>query len=270
MATGTALRAVNMDDPETVDVIDAPVQTTTHIQLIGSEGEVQEYTGTGIEYAVIDGDTVVMGGTITEVESSLGDTLHYHITGLNHDAATIYDYFVTNDNQALLNFYFSGNDRLNGSSSADTINGYSGSDIIKGGGGADKINGGTGADKLYGGTGKDTLIGGSSADKFIFDATPAASHADVITDFSRAQLDKIQLDNADFAIGTSLTSGEFRAATNISANGGATKADHRILYDTDSGKLYYDADGSGTAHDPVLVATLSNKAALVVSDFQVI
>jgi hypothetical protein len=40
-----------------------------------------------------------------------------------------------------------------------------------------------------------------------------------------------------------------------------------ILYETDDGKTYFDADGTGLNFDPHLVTTLANKAALKASDF---
>jgi hypothetical protein len=55
--------------------------------------------------------------------------------------------------------------------------------------------------------------------------------------------------------GGSLAKAEFYSKS------GATKAhdaSDRIIYDTDTGKLFYDDDGKG-GHDSVLFAVLSNK-----------
>lgn len=92
-----------------------------------------------------------------------------------------------------------GNDTLYGGAGADTLEGGAGDDILFGGGGHDLLRGGTGddvldggggRDTLSGGSGNDTLTGGSGADRFIFSR---GSGADLITDFSVAQGDILQL-----------------------------------------------------------------------------
>jgi Ca2+-binding RTX toxin-like protein len=62
--------------------------------------------------------------------------------------------------------------------------------------GANTLHGWGGNDVLRGGAGKDMLTGGAGADRFVFIASGdsmVGAHADRITDFSRAQLDKIDL-----------------------------------------------------------------------------
>ena len=46
----------------------------------------------------------------------------------------------------------------------------------------------------------------------------------------------------------------------------AATADQRIIYNTDTGKLYFDIDGAG-GEDAVLLARLTNHAALGLADF---
>lgn len=66
---------------------------------------------------------------------------------------------------------------------------------------ADKLSGGAGNDTLIGGLGKDTLTGGVGADLFQFNAVNetaiTSKNADVITDFSASQKDKIDLSSID-------------------------------------------------------------------------
>ncbi|SCY24453.1 calcium-binding protein [Paracoccus tibetensis] len=95
----------------------------------------------------------------------------------------------------------SGNDRLDGSSGADTLEGGSGNDTMLGGDGNDVLRGGSGIDLITGGLGRDVMTGGLGADRFIF-TSPAqsvisATTRDVITDFSRADGDRIDLSGID-------------------------------------------------------------------------
>ena len=56
------------------------------------------------------------------------------------------------------------------------------------------VNGGVGNDTVIGGLGKDTITGGTGTDIFDFNAlleSVVGVNRDIITDFSTAQLDKI-------------------------------------------------------------------------------
>jgi Ca2+-binding RTX toxin-like protein len=167
--------------------------------------------------------------------------------------------------------------------SGDTLNGLNGDDILYGntnsGGqtdilyglsGNDTLFGQDGADILQGGLGNDKLHGGADADRFrfAFEETKdlTAYGVDQILDFSSG--DKIDLDDALFdGIGTSTTG---LLATAFKAGLNNIDADDRIIYDQSTGKLYYDADGSGTAHGLILFADFVDGTVLGVSDFSVI
>ncbi len=149
------------------------------------------------------------------------------------------------------------NDKLSGDGNANSLGGGNGNDILSGKGGNDT---------LAGGAGKDALEGGAGKDRFVFDTALAASNFDTIKDFKPKQ-DKLALDDTIFAvIGTKLDKAEFYAKA------GATKAhdaDDRIVYDSKSGKLYYDDDGKG-GHAAVQFATLSGHPSLAVADFLIV
>ncbi|MGO4834610.1 calcium-binding protein, partial [Rhizobiaceae sp. 2RAB30] len=154
---------------------------------------------------------------------------------------------------------------LTGNELAQQIFGNNGTNKLAGGGGNDALNGAGGNDALYGGTGNDTLTGGSGNDYFVFNtALNSWSNVDRITDFNVAA-DTIQLDNAVMAAlgatGT-LAAGKFWNST----AGAAHDADDRIIYDTDSGMLFYDADGSGSRYSGVHFATLAPNLALTNAD----
>jgi Ca2+-binding RTX toxin-like protein len=110
---------------------------------------------------------------------------------------------------ALGDIYISIED-VNGSQAADTLfgngavnllNGYNGDDTIDGGAGHDLLDGGAGNDLLHGGSAMDQLTGGAGADSFIFVTTTespsTAAGRDLITDFSHAQGDRIDLSLID-------------------------------------------------------------------------
>ncbi len=132
---------------------------------------------------------------------------------------------------------------------------------------ADTIKAREGEERIDGGLGKDKLTGKAGADQFVFSTKLGPSNVDVITDFKPVQGDTIGLDRDIFKkIGAALEAKEFWA------DKGATKAhdrNDRIIYDTKSGKLYYDDDGKG-GHAAVHFATLSGKPVLDVGDFAIV
>jgi Ca2+-binding RTX toxin-like protein len=164
-----------------------------------------------------------------------------------------------------------GNDVLRGNSLANAVYGDAGADYLLGGAGADKLVGGLGADTLVGGAGRDSLTGGAGNDTFRFNtALSAATNVDTISDFANARgnNDVIELENAIFkklgATGA-LSASLFKA----NAAGTATDANDYIVYETGTGKLFYDADGSGAGRAEQF-ALLSAKPALTAADFFVI
>jgi Ca2+-binding RTX toxin-like protein len=155
---------------------------------------------------------------------------------------------------------------VSGGAGRDTITGDGATNRLAGNGGGDSIDGAGGNDVLWGGYGPDTLTGGSGRDFFVFDVAPGAAHADRITDFTPGR-DKIRLDDAIFgAVNNTLNADEFYAAA------GATRAhdktDH-IIYDTLTGRLYYDADAKGGA-GARLFATLEGKPVIDAHNFEIV
>ena len=90
---------------------------------------------------------------------------------------------------------------------------------------------------------------------------------DAIKDF-RVVDDTIHLDNAAF---TKVGANGWLKSSAFWANntGKAHDSSDRIIYDKDSGVLYYDADGTGKAGG-VAFATISKNLALTYKDFYVI
>jgi Ca2+-binding RTX toxin-like protein len=152
-----------------------------------------------------------------------------------------------------------------GNGLANNLTGNSGNNSLSGGLANDTLIGGLGNDFLNGGVGMDVLTGGGGTDSFVFNTALSATNIDRITDFARGS-DKILLDNAIFSAiaGVSLTAAGFAA----NAAGAATTAAHRIIYETDTGKLFYDSNGSAAGGN-VQFATLTPGLALSHTDFSV-
>ncbi|WP_201834504.1 beta strand repeat-containing protein [Microvirga zambiensis] len=164
-----------------------------------------------------------------------------------------------------------GDDRVSGGSGNDTVNGGSGNDEVYGDAGNDTVYGSSGHDTIYGGTGNDVLFGNAGRDIFVFDTRlNAGGNLDTIRDFDVAD-DSIWLDNAVFTqlgAGTSarpvqLQSGFFTIGTR------ALDADDHLIYDSATGLLSYDADGSGFGA-AVAFAQLKKNLVLTYKDFFVV
>lgn len=115
------------------------------------------------------------------------------------------------------------------------------------------IAGNAGANRLNGGAGKDMLTGLAGADAFLFDTAlntaaggdwaslGASANVDYITDFDAA--DRFELDVDVFsALGLGVLS-----ANAFVIGTGAADANDRIIYNSATGALLYDADGVGGA-----------------------
>lgn len=160
-----------------------------------------------------------------------------------------------------------GDDLITGSTGDDLLNGGVGSDRMIGSSGNDILQGGTGNDSLNGGAGKDLMIGGIGTDRYVFSTAIGAGNEDQINGFSSVD-DTIALENAIF---TSFTSTGAIQAGNFVAAAGATPvdADDFLLYDSATGALSYDADGSGSGA-AIAFASLNGSPALTAADFVVI
>jgi Ca2+-binding RTX toxin-like protein len=198
--------------------------------------------GADIMYGVSGDDTYF-------VDNALDDVIE-QVNGGNDTVITNASYTLgTGDYVEFLRTYGSATTNainLGGNEFANTIFANSASNIVNGGGGGDV---------LWGGAGNDT---------FRFDTALGADNVDRILDFNTAA-DTIALDNAVFstlALG-GLSAGAFRVGT------AAADADDRIIYNSTTGALIYDSNGSGT-NGAVQFATLASGLALTSGDFVVV
>ncbi|MGO4831043.1 beta strand repeat-containing protein, partial [Rhizobiaceae sp. 2RAB30] len=149
------------------------------------------------------------------------------------------------------------------SSTATTALNLAGNEI------AQTIVGNAGKNVISGMGGNDTLTGGAGADYFDFRAPlNPTTNVDRITDFNVAA-DTIRLENAVMtglgAVVGALGAEKFWK----SATGLAHDANDRIIYETDTGKLFYDSNGNASG-GAIHFATLAPNLALTNADFAVI
>ena len=130
------------------------------------------------------------------------------------------------------------------------------------------IFGNAGANTINGRGGNDTLTAGAGNDILVFNtALNGATNVDSIADFD-ISADSIHIDNAVF---TALAATGVLAASAFRDIAAAPKdASDRIIYNSGTGNLYYDADGSGIAFGNVKFAALVGTPALTAADFLVI
>lgn len=160
-----------------------------------------------------------------------------------------------------------GNDKIYGGSGADWLSGGRGNDALNGGTGRDVVNGGAGDDFVNGGAGRDLLTGGAGKDAFVFDTKLGSSNVDTVTDFN-GDNDKILLDQWTFRELWLGGLGEEQFHSGAGAFEGQDEND-RIIYDTVSGSLYYDADGSGS-EAAVRFAVLRGSPEVTSDDFLIV
>ena len=232
--------------------------------------------GSGFDF--LDGGTgadVMIGGSDNDiyVVDHIGDLL---IEGVGGGSDTIWLYlanFVLPNEVENITYFgtvqatLSGNSSANqifGGSGSDTILGLNGNDRLFGFAGNDVLDGGLGNDRLVGGFGNDMLTGGAGSDIFQFDLALHSSNVDTITDFTTGE-DILQLSRTIFA---ALSAGSL-SETFFSIGNQATDADTRIIYDPETGSLYYDADGDGEGQQ-VLFANLVPGTALSHEDFLIV
>jgi chitinase len=125
--------------------------------------------------------------------------------------------------------------------------------------------GGSGNDTFLGLGGNDTLTGGLGADKFRFNSP--SEGMDTITDFSKAQGDKIELFGTGFnslvwtdGVTNALAPSLFSIGTS------ANSWTNRIIYNNSNGIVYFDADALGSGSQ-VALAQLSPGLNLTNQDF---
>ncbi|MCC5661841.1 calcium-binding protein [Nostoc sp. XA010] len=138
-------------------------------------------------------------------------------------------------------------------------------DLIVGSNGNDTLKGGYGGnDTLTGGKGNDSLIGGSGIDSFAFNNFTEG--VDRLDDF-KATNELIQVSAAGF--GGGLSSGTL-FANKFTIGASATTNQERFIYNSATGGLFFDLDGSASGFTQVQFAQLSTGLSLTEKNFVVV
>lgn len=208
-------------------------------------------------YVVGSGDVVVETASRSGGTDTVRSSVTFRLSDATHVQGNV-------ENLTLL-----GSENLKGSGNSlnNVIVGNSGANSLYASAGNDRVSGGDGNDRINGATGHDTLTGGAGKDTFLFTTALSASNVDRITDFD-VSADTIQLDHGVMpglgaAVGT-LSAASFWKST----SGRAHDATDRVIYETDTGWLNYDSNGSA-AGGAVHIARLDPHLALTRADFVV-
>ncbi len=147
---------------------------------------------------------------------------------------------------------------------ANTLTGNDGNNILSGLGGKDILIAGAGNDTLIGGAGADVLTGGTGEDVFVFDSLTVSADKDTIRDFTPDQ-DSLMINRSVFAAFATDAAGAL-SASNFTVGAKATTLDHHLIYNSATGTLFYDVDGSG-ALAQIQIAQMAFRPLLSGSDF---
>jgi len=156
-------------------------------------------------------------------------------------------------------------DPLNGTGNEldNTITGNNASNVLSGKRGNDTLLGEGGNDRLVGGVGDDILTGGDGADRFY--RWRSGTGVDTITDF---QVGEDLLCFSAKGFGGDLVRGGVLGEEQFSLGTSATTESNRFIYDTDTGNLFFDIDGTGDRAQ-VQIANLSPGLALSNTDIYI-
>ena len=207
------------------------------------------------------GDNILDGARGTDVLIGLGGNDTYIVDRMT-DAVIEYagegtDTVITYVSYALGAGSHVENLRSASAESLDPIN-------LTGNGFANEISGNAGANRIDGGRGADILLGGLGNDSFAFSTALGGDNVDIISDFAPGS-DRILLGGATGQPFSALSKGALSQAAFVVGTT-ATDADDRIVYNAETGEVFYDADGNG-AGPSVLFALVDAGTILSAGDF---
>lgn len=222
----------------------------------GGDDTYMVYSGDIVEETADEGrDTVIVGGSY----------------GLNADAHI--EVLQLSGISSKTSANLTGSDTANeifGHTGRNALKGLGGDDVLKASSGDDRIYGDAGSDTLHGGSGNDKLYSGTGRDVFVFDTKLSnTKNVDRIYDFN-TKYDSFHLENKIFTrLGKDSSKGVKFKSDRFAKGKTAQDREDRIIYDKDTGALYYDKDGTGSAAQ-IKIATLNKNLKIYSHDFYVI
>ncbi|NCR72045.1 MAG: hypothetical protein GPI93_13035 [Microcystis aeruginosa LG13-12] len=254
---------VNNPNPQPISVnyTTAPINATANVDYTSKTGTLTIAPNTSTATISIP----ILNDNLNEANETFAINLSNPVNATltnNKGIVTISDTLTANVTTTLPanveNLTLTGSANINGTGNAAN-------NILTGNSGNNILNGSDGNDTLIGGTGNDTITGGAGGDRFTFNNRNEG--IDTITDFLSSQGDKITVSAGGFggglAAGVAITAAQFVLGTT------ALNASNRFIYNTITGGLFFDGDGTGTLA-AIQIATLSSKPTLTASDILVL
>lgn len=209
--------------------------------FVVSGGEDQQiFSGT---YTV--SDDVIQSGFVSSIQMNKLSVDQYgrsyytvaNITGINLDAAILWDLADIGDTTNLYSFLFEGNDLLTGSAGDDVLKGFGGNDRLIGGAGKDFLYGGDGNDTIDGGSARDIMWGGLGNDIYYVDRS-----SDVVNELVDEGLDRV---NASIKWTLAANIEQLVLTGGASIDGFGNSFDNYLIGNAGANKLY-GLDGNDT------------------------
>jgi Ca2+-binding RTX toxin-like protein len=211
-----------------------------------------------------DGDDTLRGGGGDTLDGGVGNDTYYVgpnatiVEGVDAGIDTVISSYSSWTLQAnlenlTLGGTVGGDNPINGIGNEldNTITGNNSSNVLFGKQGNDTLLGEGGDDRLVGGIGDDILTGGDGADRFY--RWRSDTGVDTITDF---QVGEDRLCFSARGFGGDLVKGGVLGEEQFSLGISATTESNRFIYDSDTGNLFFDIDGTGDTQQ-VQIATFS-------------
>jgi len=238
VATGTEVGVLSAIDPD-------QNETFTYTLIDDAGGR----------FEIVDGKLVVKDGSLLDYLSASSHQVTIEVK--DADDNVFQEILTINVADAF--------DFVNGTSKNDRLVGGAGADVIKGFSGNDKLIGMAGDDVLNGGAGKDIMYGGAGKDTFVFDTPVKKGHFDHIMDFNSAD-DTIQISLASLKAFKVKVAKQEVYESLAGTNAGKKKAFYSLDKVFDKGKLESKFFAKGKAKDSYDFVTYDSKTGFVYLD----